>query len=562
MPFLSKFSLILLALGILSAPFFVFAADTDAAKPASFLQTFSRAFDGFSLKDIDTRVYSRLQGEGGEITQTASHLCTTAQQYCIRFLNRNFCFYGPSCPPACSDEHDNDGDSKIDYTSGRYDFNSDPGCTSLSDPSERGTNLCDNGADDDGDGTSDYPADPGCDNPSDMSEYGPKQCDDGIDNDGDGGIDYRPGGDLTTGDVDCESLTDNSEQYNNPARRPPVVEVPQQAFNPAVDLYFDNNPSINSHTLVSDAYNTNDRIYWNVRDSCAAECSSAPNNWWSGTLTGSAGEGGSGMGYIDNISILSAGQATYTLTCGKLRCSSVGTNGDSVTITPRWSPSFSFSGPAQVNTNEHVNLIWSGNDIKSCSASGWSGPSTSALQVSNVLQNQDHSVDVGTISARKTYTLTCTGFNNVELPRREVTVNLITSPTPYFFINSINLIIIGPGSGGRSNKATIGITKGGGFTGDITLSAANATLTSAGAQLCLNATNGTTCSSSGTIHCTSSVSSTCDTTAEFWVEIAGDLNPTDYTVTLYADPVPSGFETKQITIPLRVRRFVPAFEEI
>lgn len=559
---LSKLSFFLLVLGFLAAPFFIFAANIDTARPAGSLQTFSRAFDGFSLKNLDARIYARIQ-EGG-LPQAAEANEWWASFVCSDGADNDgdgrtdFFFsggvdswatYDPGCDSwfddseqsgvQCDDGIDNDGDGVTDFPA---DY---PDCWWLDDTSEGSTPQCSDGIDNDGDGQSDYPDDPGCSSPSDTSEYGNRQCDDDVDNDGVNGKDFKIGGLWGTGDPNCESSSDNSEGCTGPRCHVGLPPEPQGAINPSVDLYLDNNPSINSHTLVGNAYNTNDSIYWNVQDSC--DCTGTPGNWFTAVLDGSGDNVSSGV--VENI--VTPGSIVYALTCNKKpSCNpSVGTNSDSVTITPLWSPQFSFSGPASVITGEHVNLIWSGNDIKSCSASGWSGPGTSALQVSNTLQNQDHSVDVGTLSADKTFYLTCTGYNDAVLSQKTWTVDLITSPTPYFFINSINLIIIGPGSGGRSNKATIGVTPGGGFTGTINLSAANGALTSAGAVLHVEPST-ITCDG---VSCT---------TAEFWVETAGDLAEAVYTITLTADPVPSGFDSKTQDISLRVRRFVPAFEEI
>jgi hypothetical protein len=94
---------------------------------------------------------------------------------------------GPSCnyagPGACSDGGDNDGDGLVDLA--------DPGCSSSSDTSERGTAACDNGIDDDGDYLVDFGGDPGCASPTGSER---PQCSDGIDNDNDGKIDWDGAG--------------------------------------------------------------------------------------------------------------------------------------------------------------------------------------------------------------------------------------------------------------------------------------------------------------------------------------------------------------------------------
>ncbi len=67
----------------------------------------------------------------------------------------------------CDDGADNDGD-------GLSDVPDDPGCDDVSDASERSPLLvCDDAADNDGDGLSDAPDDPGCDNAFDASERSP-----------------------------------------------------------------------------------------------------------------------------------------------------------------------------------------------------------------------------------------------------------------------------------------------------------------------------------------------------------------------------------------------------
>jgi hypothetical protein len=73
----------------------------------------------------------------------------------------------------CDDGVDNDGDGKIDYPN-------DPGCTSPTDNDETDTcptgatcPVCSNGKDDDGDGKIDYPADPSCTSAAGTSEACP-----------------------------------------------------------------------------------------------------------------------------------------------------------------------------------------------------------------------------------------------------------------------------------------------------------------------------------------------------------------------------------------------------
>ncbi|MFH1187656.1 MAG: hypothetical protein V1688_02210, partial [bacterium] len=72
------------------------------------------------------------------------------------------------------------------------------------DNSESGT--CDDGIDNDNDGTVDYPADFSCGSYSDVEEEAcasGEQCCDNIDNDGDGLVDQADGG--------CDNKTDNTE---------------------------------------------------------------------------------------------------------------------------------------------------------------------------------------------------------------------------------------------------------------------------------------------------------------------------------------------------------------
>jgi hypothetical protein len=92
---------------------------------------------------------------------------------------------------ACENGLDDDGDGTID-------FGEDPGCDGPDDDSERSASLaCDDGTDDDGDGLVDYPADPGCRDPAASREHA--ACQDGLDNDGDGRIDFDGGASLNGG---------------------------------------------------------------------------------------------------------------------------------------------------------------------------------------------------------------------------------------------------------------------------------------------------------------------------------------------------------------------------
>ncbi len=122
-------------------------------------------------------------------------------------------------PSECDDGIDNDGDGYTDYPS-------DTGCTGLSDSSELGTVECDDGVDNDFDEATDYPDDEGCSDSLDDDETncgdnrceggedsgscptdcpaGPAACDDGIDNDYDGSADYP-------NDPGCANALDDDE---------------------------------------------------------------------------------------------------------------------------------------------------------------------------------------------------------------------------------------------------------------------------------------------------------------------------------------------------------------
>src|SRR4030066_91448 len=98
----------------------------------------------------------------------------------------------------CNDGIDNDGDGSVD-------FPADTGCTNACDSLETFLDQCKDGIDNDGDGLSDYPADCGCESESDTSEApnAVTQCNDGIDNDGDGLIDLA--------DTNCVDSCDFNE---------------------------------------------------------------------------------------------------------------------------------------------------------------------------------------------------------------------------------------------------------------------------------------------------------------------------------------------------------------
>jgi len=126
-------------------------------------------------------------------------------------------YYVPAySSPICNDGIDNDGDGLTDYPN-------DPGCSSVDDTTELGSNECDDGIDNDGDGLIDT-NDVGCSSPSGLDETNcgdsiceggetpvscPSdcpvfECNDGIDNDGDSLIDFP-------NDPGCLSATDDDE---------------------------------------------------------------------------------------------------------------------------------------------------------------------------------------------------------------------------------------------------------------------------------------------------------------------------------------------------------------
>ncbi|MBI2888929.1 MAG: hypothetical protein HYY60_01325 [Parcubacteria group bacterium] len=454
-------------------------------------------------------------------------------------------------PPQCSDGIDNDYDGFVDYPSDQW-------CSSPSGTSEGPPPVCADGIDNDGDGLTDYPNDPGCSSLPDLDELPYNfQCSDGIDNDNDSpdgvnSIDYYSGGVWGTGDTDCTGFDDNSEGSGGcpPMMAAKCILTPGSEVTYSLDVVL---PA--DSNFVGNAYETRPLINWSVRDGCG--CTDNPAGW----LSGADSIGGAGVdSAYQEVMINTRGAVTYTLTCNKYpSCvASAGTDSDSVMITPQWSPSVSLSGPASVTAIQTVYLDYSMADIRSCVKS-WDG-GTLTLSGGNP---QTGTLSAGFISAPTTFTMTCTGFNN-NTYQASHPVGFISGPTPYFFINNINLIIIGPGSGGRSNKATVGVTPGGGFTGTINLSATPAV----GSEALISTYGATLHISPTSISCTdpnpdNGITSdiTC-TNSEFWVETPSDTPESTYTITLTADPVPSGFESKTANIPLRVRRFVPAFEEI
>jgi hypothetical protein len=168
-----------------------------------------------------------------------------------------------SPPPACNDGVDNDGDGKYDFINDGDDDGAassaddgDPGCNGVNDNNETDAPppppppVCNDGADNDGDGKYDFsgdgnddgapgPADdgdPGCTSSSDSSETDPPPpppppvCNDGTDNDGDGKIDYVNDGNddgnlgnADDGDPGCTSSSDSSETDAPPPPPPPAA---------------------------------------------------------------------------------------------------------------------------------------------------------------------------------------------------------------------------------------------------------------------------------------------------------------------------------------------------
>jgi hypothetical protein len=129
-------------------------------------------------------------------------------------------FLTPETATACDDGLDNDRDGTIDWNGGPLGEPADPGCADGDDLSERSPVLvCDDGIDNDGDELIDYPADPGCFNPSWFTEN--PQCQDGINNDPaqDGWIDFDGGVSAgvppewqTDPDPQCVGPYDNNER--------------------------------------------------------------------------------------------------------------------------------------------------------------------------------------------------------------------------------------------------------------------------------------------------------------------------------------------------------------
>lgn len=131
-------------------------------------------------------------------------------------------------PPQCNDGRDNDGDGTLDADRNIGGQMKDPGCSGPNDTTEAPNPACSDGVDNDRDSRVDFPADPGCTSPEDPDETDPAlpiepappseaspQCSDLLDNDRDGRIDFP-------NDAGCASRLDDDE--SDPA--PPANAVP------------------------------------------------------------------------------------------------------------------------------------------------------------------------------------------------------------------------------------------------------------------------------------------------------------------------------------------------
>lgn len=134
---------------------------------------------------------------------------------------------------------------------------------------------CDDGIDNDGDGTSDFGSDPGCTSANDSSELGTAQCDNGIDDDGNGSIDYRADG----GDPGCTSLSDTRESATDCSTNPAdnhyaVMKAPTE-----LDVAFAPDPHLGTLNM---------GMHWCMTDTGPKikkrpEAVSDPTAWWDGT---------------------------------------------------------------------------------------------------------------------------------------------------------------------------------------------------------------------------------------------------------------------------------------
>src|SRR3989344_104671 len=360
------------------------------------------------------------------------------------------------------------------------------------------------------------------------------QCSDLLDNDGDTKIDYNA-------DRGCSSSSDDSEAGGGPSGLV-IGGGSSSSASVALEIGGSSGPV----EVDGNAYRTSVDIKWSVFH--VKSCTSS-NSWWNGELQGGTGDCDGVACVEDGVAVRTAGTARYILSCTKIDSAPGGNPSDSIDVIPRWNSKIDrfWADRTQVSSTQTVTLNWRGTDLRSCTGTNWNFPSASL----NSRNTQTGSITVGPITEDTTYKLLCTGFDGQALSEKQVDVDVVSDPTPYFFINNINLILVGPGSGGKSNKAQIGVTAGGGFVGNIALSASSPELTGAG--------DPTFHFDTATISCGAVTGCT---TAYFWVELSDGVLEDVYIVTLTANPVPNGFETQTKDIELRVRKFAPAFEEI
>ena len=149
-------------------------------------------FGGFVVQGGEVASITVLGGKRGSVSTTATLAAPTGGVRLVNLLASPLTL--PIAAPACSNGIDDDADTYTDVN--------DPGCSGITDTSERASNkICDDGVDNDGDGAIDFPFDPGCNGPGGNLEA--PQCDDGIDNDGDGKIDWDGGPGGGTPDPQC-----------------------------------------------------------------------------------------------------------------------------------------------------------------------------------------------------------------------------------------------------------------------------------------------------------------------------------------------------------------------
>jgi hypothetical protein len=144
--------------------------------------------------------------------------------------------------PQCNDGRDNDGDGTLDFTTtapDRPDSNCSSAADNLEGPDPIAPAACADGIDNDGDGKIDFPADPGCTSAADTDETDPqlglpivaRPCSDGRDNDGDGKIDFPADPGCTSAADDDEtdpiSLSPSSSRLLSPF---PVVRLRGQVY--------------------------------------------------------------------------------------------------------------------------------------------------------------------------------------------------------------------------------------------------------------------------------------------------------------------------------------------